>query len=357
MDRCLGCRACETACPSGVPFGQLLEATRGQIERRVRRPAARRLLGRLVLGVFPDRRRLAGVLALLRLYQRLGLQSAVRAAGLLRPFPRLDALERLLPAANGRRGGALPRDLAPAGGGGRGTVAVLAGCVQSVLFPEVNEATVGLLVRAGYRVRVPPGQGCCGALHLHWGDRAGGRARALANVAALADADWIVTNAAGCGAAMREYGHLLPDEPLAAAVAGRVRDVSEILAEHPPGPLGPVPLRVTYHDACHLAHGQRVRESPRALLRAIPELELVELPESDLCCGSAGVYSVMEPRIAGALLERKLDRIEETGAAVVAAGNPGCLLQLRMGLARRRSPVRALHPVELLARSVLGRRP
>jgi len=355
MDRCLGCRACESACPSGVPFGRLLEAVRGQIERQVERPRARRLLGWLILSTFPDRRRLGLALKALRLYQRAGLQRLVRAAGLLRPFPRLAVMERLLPGLDGGTAARLPARLDPAGAS-RATVALLEGCVQALLFPEVTGATARLLQRAGYTVLVPPAQGCCGALHLHWGDRAEARRLARANVAALADADWVVTNAAGCGTALRDYGHLLPEEPAAAALAARVRDVTELLAAALPEPRHPLPLTVTYHEPCHLAHGQRVREAPRALLRAIPGLRLVELRESDLCCGSAGVYNLLEPEIAGALLARKLDCIAETGADVVATGNPGCLLQLRMGFAARGLRIRAHHPVELLAWSVEGQR-
>jgi glycolate oxidase iron-sulfur subunit len=353
MDRCLGCRACETACPAGVPFGRLLEETRGQIERQVGRPLARRLLGRLVLGVFPDPGRLRGALRLLRLYQRSGLQRAVRATGLLGRLPRLEAMDRLLPSLAAERVG-LDRAEWPAEGPARGTVALLAGCVGGALFPEVNRATAELLARAGYRVVVPPAQRCCGALHLHWGDRAGARDLARANLAALAGADWVVTNAAGCGAALRDYGHLLGEAP-AAALASRVRDVSELLAEALPAPRHPLPLRVTYHEPCHLAHGQRVRTAPRRLLQAIPGLELVELEEADLCCGSAGVYNLLEPGIASRLLARKLERIAATGATVVASGNPGCLLQLRVGLVQRGLPIRACHPVELLAWSLAGR--
>ncbi len=354
MDRCLGCRACESACPSGVPFGRLLEAVRGQIERKVPRPFGRRLIGRLVLGTFPDRRRLGRALGLLRLYQRSGLQGLIRASRVLRAVPRLDAMERLLPAL-GTMPVALPARL-EGEGASRGTVALLAGCVQALLFPEVHRATAWLLARAGYTVLVPPAQGCCGALHLHWGDREGARRLARANVAALAGADFVVTNAAGCGAALREYGHLLGDGA-AADVAARARDVSELLAEHLPGPRQPLPLAVTYHEPCHLAHGQRVREAPRALLRAIPGLRLVELRDADVCCGSAGVYNLLEPAIAGELLARKLERIAQSGADIVATGNPGCLLQLRMGLGARGLPVRVHHPVELLAWSLEGRVP
>ena len=357
MDRCLGCRACETACPAGVPFGRLIEETRGQIERKVPRPLGRRVLGRLLLGVFPERQRLERVLFLTGLYQRSGLQRLVRESGLLRSFPRLSAMERLLPTLPVRPAERLPAETLPAGGSHRGTVALLEGCVQALLFPEVNRATVTLLARAGYRVVVPEGQGCCGALHLHWGDRSSGRALARRNLGAFADADWIATNAAGCGAALRDYGHLLGEDPQALALSERVRDVTELLAEHLPGPRGPLDLTVTYHEPCHLAHGQRVREAPRILLRAIPGLRLVELSESDLCCGSAGMYNLMEPEIAGQLLVRKLDRVAATGAEVVATGNPGCLLQLRRGLADRGLAVRAYHPVELLAWSVEGTGP
>jgi glycolate oxidase iron-sulfur subunit len=353
MDRCLGCRACETACPAGVPFGRLLEEVRGQVERQVPRPAARRLLGRLILGTFPSRRRLATVLGLLRGYRASGLQALVRRTGLLGRFPRLEAMEQLLPPLGPVPRDPLPQVLEPAGIA-RGRVALLSGCVQALLFDGVNRASARLLARAGYRVVIPPSQGCCGALHLHWGDRDGARRLARANLDAFDGVDWIVSNAAGCGAALRDYGHLLRDEPRAARLAERVRDVSELLADRLPGPRQPVPLAVTYHEPCHLAHGQRVREAPRTLLRAIPGLRLIELAESDVCCGSAGVYNLMEPVIAGQLLERKLDRIAATGAEVVASGNPGCLLQLRKGLAARGLAVRTEHPVELLARSVLG---
>lgn len=355
MDRCLGCRACETACPSGVPFGRLLEQVRGQIERRVPRPPSRRLLRWLLLGLLTRPDRLGLLLGLLRLYQRSGLQRVVRRGRLLPPFPRLQAMERLLPPLPVSVGDGWPERL-EAEGAPRGTAALLTGCVQAALFPEVHRATVHLLARAGYRVVVPRGQVCCGALHLHWGARQAARRLARINVAAFEEADWVVVNAAGCGATLREYGHLLPGTPAAARLAARVRDVSELLTDGLPGPRAPLELTVTYHDPCHLVHGQRVREAPRALLRAIPGLKLVELAEADLCCGSAGVYNLLEPDIAQALLARKLERIAATGAEVVATGNPGCLLQLRMGLSARGLRVRAHHPVELLLWSVEGHR-
>jgi glycolate oxidase iron-sulfur subunit len=339
-----------------VPFGQLLEEVRGQIERKVPRPLSRRLLGRLILGTFPVRTRLAALLRLTRLYQRSGLQRLVRRSAVLRAFPRLRAMEALLPTGVPSTGGELPREILPHGSS-RGSVAVLTGCVQSLLFPEVNRATAVLLARAGFRVLIPAPQGCCGALHLHWGDREGGRRLARQSLETLGSADWIVTNAAGCGAAMREYGHLFGEERAAADFARRVRDVTELLAEHLPEPRHPLPLTVTYHEACHLVHGQRVREAPRTILRAIPGLRLIELPESDLCCGSAGVYNLMEPDIADRLLDRKIERVAGTGAQVVASGNPGCLLQIRKGLEARGLVVQTAHPIELLLRSVEGSGP
>jgi glycolate oxidase iron-sulfur subunit len=232
-------------------------------------------------------------------------------------------------------------------------VGVVTGCVQRHVFGDVNRDTIRLLAAAGYDVVVPRGQGCCGALELHAGrlDDFQGRARALA-AAFPDDLDWIVTNAAGCGAALREAGHWLPDSPVE-RLAGRVRDVSELLVD---GDLElvPLPLRVTYHDACHLAHGQKVRSEPRALLRRIPGLTLVELPDSDLCCGSGGIYNVLQPEMADRLLDLKLERIAETGAHVVAAGNPGCLMQIAKGARARGLDLEVVHPVTLLARAASG---
>jgi len=346
LDLCLGCRACETACPSGVRFGSLLEATRIQL-RRHGPPPKRRLLEALIFSVFPEPARLGAALAVFKLYRRSGLGRLVRATHVLRPFRRLAALETLLddvPAAEE----ALP-ELIPSRGKPRGRVGLLTGCVQRHLYPAVNRDTARLLALAGYEVVVPRAQGCCGALELHAGraDALRSRARALA-AAFPEDLDFVVANAAGCGSAMKEYAHWLPET---AGFAGRVRDVAEILVEADL-PLGPLPLTVTYHDACHLAHGQRVRQAPRALLRRIPGLKLVELADSDLCCGSAGVYNVLEPALARELLELKVARIAETGARVVATGNPGCLLQIAQGCRQRGLDVTLVHPVELLARAV-----
>ena len=347
LDLCLGCRACESACPSGVPFGSLLEMTRAQIERRGR-PLAQRLLAALIFAMFPYPGRMAVALALARVYRDSGLQRTVRAAGLLRRFPRLAAMDALLEARP--EGGALPEFIG-ARGRARGRVGVLAGCVQRHLYGDVNRDTARLLSLAGWDVVMPRAQGCCGALELHAGrlDDFRGRARALA-AAFPDDLDFIVTNAAGCGSAMREYGHWLPGEAAVERFAARTRDVSEVLLDADL-PLRPLDLTVTYHDACHLAHGQRVRAAPRQLLAKIPGLTLVELRDSELCCGSAGIYNILEPAMADRLLELKMARIAETGSAIVVTGNPGCLMQIAKGGRERSMALQVVHPVTLLARS------
>jgi len=349
LDLCLGCRACETACPAGVPFGSLLETARADIER-AGRPIRRRLMDAFVFGVFPYPQRLAIALGLLRRYRRWGLQALVRRSGLLRRFPRLAAMDALLPEVP-RTDFELPEFLA-ARGRARGRVALLVGCVQRYLFADVNLDTMRLLAAAGWDVVAPRGQGCCGALELHGGRLDAFRVRARALAAALpSDVDWIVTNAAGCGSALRDYAHWVGDDAAASRLAARTRDVSELLADADL-PLNPLPLTVTYHDPCHLAHGQRVRTAPRTALGRIPGLTLVPLADSELCCGSAGVYNVLEPEMADQLLALKIARIVETGARAVATGNPGCLLQIARGARERGLDLEVVHPVTLLARAL-----
>ncbi len=350
LDLCLGCRACETACPSGVPFGRLLEATRAQIERRGR-PVRRRALTGLIFGLFPEPHRVGPMLGLLSLYQRSGLQAVVRRSGLLRLTPRLAAMEQLLPPVP--RAVRLPA-IVPAVGRRRGRVGLLTGCVQRFLYPRVNEQTARLLALAGYDVVIPRGQRCCGALHLHAGrlDELRRRARALAHTFPE-ELDYIVTNAAGCGSAMKEYGHWSPDDPRVVAFARKTRDASQLLVDADLR-LGRVDAVATYHDACHLLHGQRLRQEPRALLARIPGLRLVDLPESDLCCGSAGVYNLLEPDMADRLLERKVANVASTGAHLLATGNPGCMLQIAKGCRARGLDVEVVHPVEVVWRAVGG---
>jgi glycolate oxidase iron-sulfur subunit len=350
LDLCLGCRACETACPSGVPFGRLLEAARAQLERKkVHAPATDRSTLDFALNLFPNPSRLGSLLGMLRLYQWSGMQALVRGLGLLAPFKKLQAMEGLLPR--------LPAAPAPlpeltlARGARRGRAGLLLGCVQRFFYPEVNADTVRLLSAAGWDVVVPRGQECCGALHLHSGRLDDFRALAGRLMGAFGGGvDVIVANAAGCGSALKEYGHWLAGGE-AEAFSAKVRDVSEVLVDAEL-PLGELREAVTYHDACHLAHGQKVRSQPRELLMRIPGLTLVELPDSDLCCGSAGVYNLLEPEIAQELARRKVERIRETGARIVATGNPGCMMQIAQQCRAEGLAVEVVHPVTVLARAL-----
>jgi glycolate oxidase iron-sulfur subunit len=348
LDLCLGCRACETACPAGVPFGSLLETARIDVARRGRP----RLLTSLLFALLPYPDRLTPLLGLAAFARRSGLNRLLRSTGLLARFPRLAAMEALLgdiPAAQ-----PLPEKM-PARGTARGRVGLLTGCVQRHLFPDVNRDTARLLNLAGYDVVIPRAQGCCGALELHAGRVEEVRARARALAAAFpASVDWIVTNAAGCGSAMREYHHWVTD-PAVERIAARTRDVSELLVDADL-PLSRVERTVAYHDACHLSHGQHVRAAPRTLLRRIPGLTLVELQGGELCCGSAGVYNILEPAMADELLALKIDRIVESGARTLVAGNPGCLMQIAKGCRARGLDVEVLHPVTLLAQAAGLRR-
>ena len=350
LDLCLGCRACETACPSGVPFGHLLEAARGQLERQgVRTPATSHATLDLVLRWVRRPHRLRPLFRALTWYQRSGLQGLVRSLRLLALLPKLEKLEALLPRLPAS-GPGLP-ELIPATGPRRGRAGLLTGCVQRFFYPEVNRDTARLLAAAGYDVVVPREQPCCGALHLHSGRLAEFRQMARDLMAVFArDLDVIVVNAAGCGSALKEYDRWLPDAS-ATPFARTVRDVSEVLVESDL-PLCERRQTVAYHDACHLAHGQHIRQEPRLLLQKIPGLVLVELPDAELCCGSAGVYNLLEPRIAEELGRRAVKRIRQTGARLVASGNPGCLMQLSRHCRAQGLDVEVMHPVSLLARAM-----
>ena len=362
LDQCLGCLACEEACPSGVVYGHALEGTREAIETHYDRAPADRAVRWLVEHLFPFPRRLGWALSGLYWYQRLGLSSLVRRSGLLRAVgPRLAQMEALLPPVPASRDRRPLPEHTPAVGTRRGRIGLLTGCAQRHLLPELNRATVRVLARAGYDVVAPREQGCCGALHAHSGDLEEARrmARALIETFDGAGVEIVVANTAGCGAAMKDYGHLLREDSAwrkrAEAFSDRVRDVSEVLADVTwDGNLKELAVSVSYHDACHLAHGQRIRNEPREMLRRIPELRLVELEESDLCCGSAGTYNLLQPEMANRLLARKVDRIREADTDFVAAGNIGCLLQIQLGLRQAGSRTRAVHPVELLDWSLHG---
>jgi glycolate oxidase iron-sulfur subunit len=363
LSLCLDCRACETACPSGVPYGRLIEAAKAEIERQRPGGPVRRAFRWMNFGLLLGRpRMLAAAATGLRLYQASGLQALVRRSGLAKLLPgTLPAWEALMPSmppANERA--ALP-PLTPAQGARRGRVALLTGCVQSVVFGAHNRATVRVLARNGWDVVAPAGQGCCGALNAHGGDHARAVAMAKTTIATFeaAQVDAVIVNTSGCGAHMKAFDHLLAGEPgwaeRAAAFAKTVQDVAEFLAREPlRGPLRPQPMTVTYHDPCHVVHGQKIRRQPRALLAQLPGVRVVDLPESDWCCGSAGIYNLTQPEMADRLLRRKTRNIESTHAEAVVTANPGCILQIQSGLRARGLELPVLHLVELLDRAYSG---
>jgi glycolate oxidase iron-sulfur subunit len=359
IDKCLDCRACETACPSGVEYGKLVEHARARIERDYERPWISRVVRDYVFRhLLPKPHLIADLARVLRFYQRSGLQAVARSIGMLKLLG-LAERERFLPRIDddffyGRHGWAYS-----AAGPRRARVAFFAGCVANVTFSRLNEATIRVLTANGCEVVVPKGQLCCGALSAHAGVRDAARDLARTNLSIFLrkDFDAIITNAAGCGSTLKEYDHLFSSEEAefaqAHAFAEKVRDVTEFLAALGlTAKLKPLPLRVTYQDSCHLLHGQKIREAPRALLRSIPDLEFVELPGSEICCGSAGIYNVTQTETSLELLAEKMQQAQSTRAPVIATANPGCLLQLRAGAAIHRTNQQVFHVVELLDRAI-----
>ena len=362
FDHCLGCLACVSACPSGVKYGKLIEAMRGQVQRQYRRPLHERALRRMVAAVFSRPARMRKLMVPLRAYQRLGLQKFARAVGLTSLLPRsLRTMEQMLPDLSQRDTSVVLPPRIPAQGEKRRTVAMLTGCVQSVFMGQVNAATARVLAAEGCEVLVPPEQGCCGALLMDLGQEqeALDSARKLIDLFEPLPVDTIVVNAAGCGAVLKDYGYLLRDDPKycdrAIAFSAKCKDVSEVLAElEPRAPRHPMALRVAFHDPCHLQHAQGLREQPRAMLRTIPGLELLEISEAALCCGSAGLYGLVQQETAHQLGQRKVERIIATPAQAVATGNPGCQLQLRAMLNEAGHPLPVMHYMELLDASISG---
>jgi glycolate oxidase iron-sulfur subunit len=354
IDLCLACRGCETACPSGVEYGRLVEAARSEIESRIRRPWRQRFLRWLVFRkILPIRLSLEIAGALLYLYQASGLKRLVGMPGLLPA--RLRELEALSPEIETPFFFAYYGKTLPAEGEQRHRVALLGGCIANISFARLNEATVRVLQKNGCEVSIPASQVCCGALHVHAGIRDEARKLARKNIDALLEGgyDAIITNAGGCGSTLKEYGELLEHDAEYAEKArrfsGLVKDVNEFLASielNPP--MRVLPLTVTYQDSCHLAHGQKIRSAPRKILASIPGLELREMQLSDLCCGSAGIYNVVHTGMAMSLLKKKMDSVNATGAPVVAASNPGCMLQLRAGVSKFGKGQRVAHVVEIL---------
>jgi len=359
IDQCLDCRACETACPAGVEYGKLVEAARAQIEQNYRRPLLSRIARSLVYRhLLPHPKRIAAVARLVRLYQNLGLQALARSSGLLRLLGLADR-ERLMPSVEREFFFSRLGRTFPAKGRRRARVALFAGCISQVSFTALHESTIRVLTANGCEVAVPDGQICCGALAAHAGVRDIARelARVNLDVFLREDYDAVITNAAGCGSTLKEYEQLFTAteqaHKQARAFRMRMRDATEFLDELGlAGPLGHLALRVTYQDSCHLLHGQKIREAPRRLIRAIPGVELVEMRLSDNCCGSAGVYNVTETETSLELLSEKMQCAKQTGAGVIVTANPGCLLQMRAGAEIHGTGQQVVHVMELLDRSI-----
>jgi glycolate oxidase iron-sulfur subunit len=348
---CLACRGCETACPSGVPYGRMVEDARAQIEAQVQRgPVARRLRSFVFERLLQSRRMMSAAGTLLYLYEASGLKLLTRGLGMMHLLGRLGTLVDLAPSAEppfffSKIGAAFPAE-----GKRRYTVAFVAGCIANVAFARLNEATVRVLQKNGCDVVVPPQQGCCGALHLHSGLRSEAEKLAQRNVEAFSAGgfDAIITNAAGCGSTLKEYGGLLRTEA-ARGFSAQVRDVTEFLASIELNPnMGAFKATVTYQDSCHLAHGQRIRSAPRKLLEAVPGVTLREMRGADLCCGSAGIYNITQNEMSMRVLATKMEAVNATGAEIIATANPGCMLQLQAGVKMHGGKQRVMHVVEVL---------
>jgi glycolate oxidase iron-sulfur subunit len=361
FDKCLGCMACLGACPSGVRYDLIIEQARSLIEREHPRSAGERLRRWAVFSLFPYPRRLKLAAALLWLYARTGLQWLFRRTGLLRLWPWLSQLDGLAPRISLHHLAAQLPAFTPARGPLRARVGLLGGCVQKVFFPGVHEATLRVLAAEGCEVVVPTGQGCCGALSIHSGrgEEARRMTRALIERFESAKVDVVLVNAAGCGSHLKECGRLFQGEPVwaerASAFSARVRDVTEFLAGlMPVAERHRIEARVAYHSPCHLGHAQRVAEPPRALLRGIPGLELVEVPEGEHCCGSAGTYNLLEAEAANQIGNRKVDNVLSTRAELIASANPGCTLHMQRLARERGLSLQAAHPIEILDASIRG---
>ena len=356
MDLCLACRGCETACPSGVEYGKLIEAARAHIEDNRPRALPVRLFRWFIFGQLLQTRWMLGFAgAGLYLYQLSGLQRFVRSSGILRPFGKLAEIESLSPNAEVPFFFSQIGKTFPAEGARKYKVAFLAGCIQNVTFSRLNEATVRVLQKNGCEVHIPGAQGCCGALHVHSGRKEDARKLARNNIDAILDGgfDAIISNTGGCGSTLKEYHELLEtDEKYhdrAHEWVKKMRDVNEFLSGIELNTnMGPMPMTVTYQDSCHLAHGQKVRVGPRKLLAAVPQLKFKEMPMSDLCCGSAGIYNVVQTEMASQLLKNKMGYVNGTGAEVIVASNPGCMLQLDAGARLHGKGQRVMHVVQVL---------
>ena len=365
FDSCLGCLACVTTCPSGVQYDKLIAATRPQVERNQPRSLPDGLIRKLIFNLFPYPNRLRLLLPLLWLYQKSGLQKLVRATGLLKKFfPRLAAMESILPTVTHNSFQDKFPDVIPAQGKKRYRVGMILGCVQRLFFSSVNEATARVLTANGCEVVIPKTQGCCAALPAHQGQEAQAQALARQMIDSFegTDVDAVIINAAGCGHTLKEYGHILEDDPeyreKAKQFVAKVKDVQEFLIEvgvtAKLSPLTDGELKMVYQDACHLLHGQKISLQPRQLLRKIPGVKLREPIDAALCCGSAGVYNMLQPEVADELGEQKVDNLLNTGAELIASPNPGCSLQITKHLRLKGKEIALMHPMELLDYSIRG---
>lgn len=365
FDSCLGCLACVTTCPSGVRYDQLIEATRQQVERNHERSLPERLIRQLIFSLFPYPNRLRLLLRPMDLYQKTGMQRVVQSLGLLKQIsPQLAAMEAMLPPIPPQAFHDTIPTLIPAQGEQRYRVGMLLGCVQRLFNPDVNDATVRVLTANGCEVVVPKTQGCCGALTHHQGqeDQTKTLARQLIDSFAEAQVDYVLINASGCGHTLKEYGSILADDPAykekAKDFAAKVRDVQEFLAEvgltATLSPLHAEPLAIVYQDACHMIHGQKISFQPRQLLRQIPGVKLREPLDAALCCGSAGVYNILQPDVAAELGRQKVQNLTNTGASIIASANIGCFVQISRHLQLQGKVVPVLHPMQLLDYSIQG---
>ena len=367
FDSCLGCLACVSTCPSGVQYDKLLAATRPQIERNQPRSLSDRLIRTLIFNLFPYPNRLRNLLPPLWLYQKSGLQKLVRSTGLIKKLtPRLAAMELILPEITADSWSSNLPEVIPAQGETRYRVGMILGCVQRLFFSPVNEATARVLTANGCKVIIPRSQGCCAALPAHQGQEAQAQALARQMIDSFSgrDLDAVIINAAGCGHTLKEYGHILADDPeyaeKARVFASKVKDIQEFLAEidltaelHP---LTSEELTIVYQDACHLLHGQKISLQPRQLLRKIPRVRLRDPIDANLCCGSAGIYNMLQPETADELGGQKATNLINTGADLIASSNPGCSLQIQKHLDLKNSQIELLHPVELLDYSIRGKK-
>jgi glycolate oxidase iron-sulfur subunit len=363
---CLGCLACMTACPAGVNYAELFEHARAEAERSgvLSNPRRSVIRGFTLRWLFMDLDRLQLLGRIMRLYQQLGLQTFLRRSGVLKILPRrLQELEAMTPTIQPKFSAEMIAPVTPAQTTRRYRVAMLTGCAQDLIFSDVNRDTVEVLARNGCDVVTPPEQQCCGSLHAHNGEWELAQELARKNIEQFPpeDFDAIITNAAGCGSHLKHYAHLLHDDPRYAKRAelwdAKIKDIHEWLAAigiETPRTNGAAPLHVTYHEACHLCHGQKITAQPRQVLQSMAHVKMTELPESTWCCGSAGIYNIIQPEMANDLLDRKVKHIQSTGAEVVATGNPGCMLQVLNGCRKAGMNVRIAHPVTLLAEAYRG---